>query len=397
VGRTVVRSFEELRECRSPESARRNERIRVAFCVDNMQVGGTELNAVRTAERLDRCRFDLSVVCLQSDGPLMRRYSDVDIPVHIFPIRSLYGRHTFRQGLRLARYLRDNRIAVFHAHDLYSNIFGAPWARFAGTPAVLTSRRWWVQTPRWGHRLANRFSYRFADRVIANAPRVASLLESEGVRSSRVTVVPNFVDDDAFESFDPAEQRRRRAALGLPQRVCLIGMVANLTPVKDHTSLLRAMATLAPSWPAVNVVFAGEGPLRQHLQELAAEIGIGNRVHFLGLQPNRPNLHALFDVSVLCSRSEALSNSLIEAMAAARPLVATDVGANRDALTDGVTGILVPVSDPRRLAEAIDDLLRHEVRRREMGEAAQRRAREMFSASRAIGTLEDLYEELTGK
>src|SRR5437667_6559149 len=106
-----------------PSRADPCERTRVMFCIDNMQIGGTELNAVRTAERLDRARFDLTVICLQETGPLMARYESAGIPVLPFPLKHLYGLNAVRQGLRLAALLRRRHVDIFHAHDFYSNIF----------------------------------------------------------------------------------------------------------------------------------------------------------------------------------------------------------------------------------------------------------------------------------
>ena len=122
-------------------SAHGDGRVHVAFSIDTMSVGGTEMNAVRIAERLDRERFRLSVVTLRGEGPLTERYERLGVPVHRFPIRNLYGANTVRQGRRLARFFRDERVAVVHCHDQYSNFFSTLSARFAGVPVVIASKR----------------------------------------------------------------------------------------------------------------------------------------------------------------------------------------------------------------------------------------------------------------
>jgi glycosyltransferase involved in cell wall biosynthesis len=366
----------------------------VVSCIDNMQVGGTELNAIRTAERLDRSRFQLSVVCLQETGPLMQRYSAADVEVIPLPISSLYGPRTLRQGMRLARFLRERRVDIFHAHDIYSNIFAVPWARIAGTPVVLASRRWWVGPATRIRRLANRMAYQFAHCVVANCAAVTRLLEAEGVSAEKVAVVPNALPDHAFDPPTPEVVAQLRDRLALPVSAPQIGIIANLTPVKDHTTLLRAVAALAPRWPDLHAVLVGEGPCRPSLESLAVELGIRERVHLVGLQPNEPNLHHLFDVSVLCSLSEGLPNSVLEAMAAGRPVVATRVGGNVDAVVEGSTGVLVPPADPRCLANAIADLLGDPERRRAMGAAALRRARELYDGTAAVNALETVYDRL---
>jgi glycosyltransferase involved in cell wall biosynthesis len=369
-------------------------RVRVAFCIDNMNVGGTELNAVRTAERLSRSRYDLRVICLQTAGPLMERYRAAGIPVLPFPIPSLYAPATARQGLRLARYLRAERIDIFHAHDTYSNVFGGPWARLAGA-RVIASRRWWTELPGPAWSLATRAAYRVAHAVLANSAGVATLVrDGEGVPAERVAVVPNFVDEDAFHVPTPEERQGMRARLGVEPADTVVGIIANLLPVKDHASLLRAIASLAPGRPGLRLVLVGDGPERPALESLARELAIEERVRFAGRIVNKPNLHHAFDVSVLCSRSEGLSNSVLEAMAAGRPVVATDVGAIGDAVLDGVTGRLVPAGRPEALAGALGEVLRDPDRAVEMGERGRARARETYSPEAALSALEALYRRL---
>src|SRR5215217_5636 len=103
--------------------------IRVVYCIDNMQVGGTELNAVRTAERLDRRRFAVSVVCIRESGPMMARYRQARIPVHTFPMRSFFGAESVRQAVRLIRLFRDEGTEVVHSHDAYTSVYGTMCAR----------------------------------------------------------------------------------------------------------------------------------------------------------------------------------------------------------------------------------------------------------------------------
>lgn len=365
--------------------------IRVVFCVDNLQVGGTELNAVRTAERLNRTRFDLSLVCLGGGGPLEERYVRADVPILRLPLRSLYSPSAAGQALRLARWLRKRRVQVFHAHDIYSNIFGVPCARLAGVPGVIASRRWWAGRRDARLRFADRAAHRLAHASLVNASPLAELLREEGVPPAQVEVVPNFLDDAAFDS-PPAEFLAGvRRELALPEGAPVIGIVANLRAVKDHETLLRAVAALAPRRPDVHLVLVGEGDRRSPLEALATELGIAERVRFAGRRPSHPSFHHLFDISVLSSLSEGMPNSVLEAMAAGRPVVATNVGGTRDAVVDSVTGYLVPPRDPARMAAALDALLSDPDHARGMGEAGARRAREVFRAENALAALEDLY------
>jgi glycosyltransferase involved in cell wall biosynthesis len=376
---------------------RGDRRIRVAYCIDNMGVGGTELNAVRTVERLDRSRFDVSVICLQESGPLAARYAAAGVQVLPFPIAKLYGVRAARQGIRLARALATNGIQIVHSHDMYNNVFATVCARFARTPVILASRRWWRSVIAQRYRIANTLAFRLAHCVVANSPAVASSLQTEdGVRPERIAVVPNFVDDAAFTPLSADERRAMLHELGVPDDALVVGVVANLLPVKDHGTLLRAAALLTSRWPRLHVVLVGDGECRAALEGLARALGLEGRAHFVGRRSNEPNPHQLFDISVLCSVSEGFPNSIVEAMAAGRPVVATDVGGVTDAVSDGETGLLIPPSNPDRLAAAIEALLLDPERRCALGSAGRDRARDRYHAATVVGSLEALYERLLG-
>lgn len=358
-----------------------------------MSVGGTEMNAVRTAERLDRERFRLSVVTLRGEGPLAAWYERIGIPVVRFPVHSLYGPGTFRQAVRLARYLRTERVSIVHCHDQYSNFFTTLSARLAGVPAVLASKRWLHSPVRY--RIVNGIGFRAATRVLANSEMVAeSLVRDDHLAKRRIAMIPNFVDDEAFIPPSSAERAAWVRELQLERATPIIGVVASLLPIKDHATLFRATHILVRRWPGLALVVVGSGPSLDELQTLATQLGIADNVRFAGLRPQTPSFHHLFDLSVLSSVSEGFPNSLLEAMAAGRPIVATAVGGVRDAVRDGENGLLVPPGDPERLASAIAALIEDPERATAMGRAGAQRARTEFDGRVVVGALERLYAEL---
>lgn len=372
--------------------------VRVAFCIDNMNVGGTELNAFRTARRLIAAGVDLRVFSLSSQGPLLQRYAELGIPVDLLPLGKLYGRAAFAAGRRMTEIIRRRSVQVVHAHDFYSNIFAAPWVRMAGA-AFIASRRWWEGPDRWAQRWANRAAYTLAHRVLANSESVGELLvRGERVRRSSVVVIRNFLDEDAFDPPPAGWTEAFARELDLPADRVVVGVVASLSPIKDHATLLRAVAALARNWPSLHVVLVGaDGGSRTALELLVRELGLENRVRFAGLRPSQPSAHHLFDISALTSVSEGMPNSILEAMAAARPVVATRVGAIPDAVVDGETGLLVPPHDPDAVAAALESLLRDPDRRVRAGAAGRARAQAQYSPAGVVGRLRDLYHELAGR
>ena len=348
------------------------------------------MNAVRVAERLDRARFRLSVACFSDAMALRERFLDAGIPIDVFPIGKLYGTTMLRSGVDFVRFLRRERVDVVHAHDRYANMFAVPWARLAGVPRVIASKRW-GSTSR-AHGIGNRGAYRLAHMVLGNSGTVGrSLTAEDGVPPSKVVVVPNFVDDAAFDPSPPGWLERMREELAIPEGALVVGIVASLRTIKDHGTLLRAVAALRERFPQLVLVMMGWGAARPDLEALVLQLGIGHMVRFAGIHPNLPNPHRLFDVSVLCSLSEGFPNTIVEAMAAARPVVATEVGGVPDAVSDGVNGLLVPARDHVALAERLGRLLADPALRAEMGLSGQAIARQQFTAGHVVPMVEALY------
>lgn len=370
-------------------------RLRIAYCLDSFAIGGTELNAVRTAEALDPHRFELCVFFLRDHGPLRSRYERLKVQMTHVPIRNLYSPLTALQGIRLAWQLRRAQIDIVHSHDVYCNIFVVPWARMLSRCSVIASRRWWHDVPRRELAMVNRWSTSLAHRVLANSSALAGLLSrEEGVPPAKIVEIPNFLAPSAFELVDEAACLAQRAAWGVPERAFAVGIVARLSPVKNHVLLLRAMAQLDGRF---HLVVVGDGPCRADLVNRARQEGIEHRVHFVGEVVSPRNVHQFFDASVLCSLNEGFPNSVIEAMAAAKPILATPVGGVNDAVTDGVSGLVIPADDPLVLAAALRLLESDPLLRARLGAAAREVVRVKFSQERVLQSLTSLYEGLASR
>jgi glycosyltransferase involved in cell wall biosynthesis len=372
--------------------------IKLVFLIDNMRLGGTELNAVRTAQRLNRQKFDLRIVCLGADGPLTTRYREMGIPVTHLPVSSFYGPSMLSSGLRFARLLRRERAEIVHAHDVYSNIFAAVWARAARVRVLVASRRWWHSLPNRKLQLGNRLAFFLADVVLANSPQVArTLRERDKLPASKVWTVTNFADDEAFGVPSEPERVRLRREWNAPADSVVIGCVARLDPVKDHATLLRGFAALRQRHPHIFLVLIGDGEARLSLEKLASDLELGDVTRFTGELTGGRNYHRGLDISVLTSLSEGFPNSLVEAMAAGNPVVATAVGGSVDAVVDGLTGLLVQPGDPAGLAAALSRLVADGELRRAMGKAGIERASAEYNAAAVVSRLESMYVHLVGR
>ena len=370
--------------------------VRVTFCLTSLIVGGTELNAVRTAEGLDRKRFHLTVVALSDEGPLLERYRAAGYDVRVFDTPSFYSPKTIPEMRKLVRFLKENRTQVLHAHSIYANVIGVTAGRLAGVPCIISSRRWWKRGVSPALNTGNHVADRLAHRVLANSQGVARLVEADGIAPSRVAVIPNFVDAQGFEMPTSEALTTLRAQLGLHPGEKALGVVARLAGVKDHRNLVEAFSRIANDHPDWVLSIVGDGVEREALELQVQNQGLGDRVRFAGSMPHQPSPHHAFELSVLNSISEGFPNSLVEAMAARRAVVATDVGGNPDAVEDGVTGLLVAPQNPGELARALSRLMGDDVARERMGKAGYETARSRFSRNDVLGRLEALYHEVLG-
>jgi glycosyltransferase involved in cell wall biosynthesis len=378
-------------------SASAGARFRVAYCIENLgSSGGTESNAVRTMEHIDRSRVDALVVSIGPDGPMRARYERAGYAVHRFPIGPLWHPRTYVQIIRLARFFRHERVQIVHANDIYTNWVCAIAGRLARVPRVMASKRWTTEGDRFSWFTTRAF--RMADAVLGNSELIAESAHSvEGVARAKLVVVPNFIEMPAFERLPRAEVDAWRLRLGISSSALVIGCLQRLRPEKEHSRLVRAFAALrlAPGQECV-LVLAGDGPEEARLRaQVAALPGeIGRRVLLVGHLPNRPSPHQLFDISVLPAKSEGFPNSMLEAMAMGRAIVSTDVGGVRDALEDGRSALIVPPSDEPAMTAALQRMVDDEAFRLSAGRAACERARSVYAVDRVLPRLVNVYDHL---
>lgn len=363
-------------------------------CIDSFGAGGTELNLVRTLERIDQSRFDLSLLALNDQGALRDRVRRLGIPVEVFPFPRLNSFAALGQAAHVTSWLRTRRPDVVHTHDRYTNLFVTPCARLARVPLIVTSRRWWTAMPHWVYGPGNNAAYRMSHRIIANSARVARLMsDAEGVPAARIVTLPNFLNDDAFDPMPEETRLQARRAFGVPDDAVVVTAVAVLRPEKNLETLVEAIARLGDSPIDIHLLLVGSGPCEAALKQAVTAHRVEHRVHFTGFLSSPPSPHQFGDIAVLCSLHEGFPNSIIEAMAAGKPVVATDVGGIPDAVEDGRTGLLVPPRSSDRLAAAIGRLAADAALRKAFGDAGLAKAREAYRASVVLRRLEGVYAE----
>ncbi len=338
---------------------------------------------------MDRGRFEPVVACLHLEGEQLEDLARMGVrPVLVDIGRKMLRPRTALEVARLARLIRAERIALVHAQDIYTNALGLLAARAARVPVIATR----VDL---GHHVVGyrrpltRLACRAADRVLVNALCVRDLVLREGVEPDRVVVVRNGVDLEALD------REAREAPASPPPPGEWITCIANMHhPVKGQTDLLVAFREVLRARPAARLVLVGGGVRRPLLEKLAGELGVAERVHFLGFRRDVPALLARAVLSVSASHAEGLSNAILEAMASRLPVVATAVGGTPELVRDGVNGLLAPPGSPGALSRRMSEVLADPARARRMGEHGRRAVEREFDLAQMRLGYDALYDEL---
>lgn len=349
--------------------------------INSFETGGTERQFINLCQLLDPERFRVYPGCIQEKGPYFGTLKNVAA----FPLGgSLYRKQSIVSRFRLARHLRRNRIAIAHAFDFYANLTLIPAARMAGVPVVIGSHRQLGDLLTSFQFRAQLAAFHFCDLVVCNSRAAADRLLEHGISRNKVVVIGNAIPCADFADTKPCFARI--------QKVLRVGMIARMNAAyKNHSLLLRAAALICRGDSSVEFLLVGDGPLRPALEREAAQLGIQERVKFLGDRSDIPSILASLDISVMPSDSESLSNAVLESMAAGVSVVATDVGGNRELLSSD-RGLLVPPRDHAALERAITTLLQDEELRSKMAENGRQFIKKNFGADQIAQQYETLYE-----
>jgi glycosyltransferase involved in cell wall biosynthesis len=281
--------------------------------------------------------------------------------------------------LKMKQIIRNGHFDLVHTHLSTSSVNGCLAARAAKVPSVATV-----------HGMSGKLSFFAADKLVAVSEQVKEHLIAQRVAASKIAVVYNGLEEQRH-----TDRFQARRLLELPVNGKIIGTVARLTPLKGIDDALRAFAQLAPEFPELTYLIVGDGESMSAYKELAASLGISDRVIFAGYQSDVALYLSAMDLFLFPSLKEAMGIALAEAMAAGLPTVATNVGGIPEVLADG-SGILVQPRSPESLALASAALLRDGKLREEMSRAAIDRATKVFSASAMERSTEWVYSDLLG-
>ena len=377
-------------------------RIRIVFLLGTLRMGGTERQFLETIRRLDRRRFEPRVLALPDSGPIRADIEALGVPVTCLGMPPAKGAFHLSSLIGLGRmfrdmlgYLRRERPHILQSYLFWTNIYAAFIGKIAGVPVILTGRRESLDPKYrrvWKIWLQN-FSNRWAMAILANSERVkAECLRVERfLTPEKIQAIYNGIDLARYAV--PRDSRAIKATLNIPSDAPVVGVIARLHPRKGHRDFLNAAAIILRQQPNARFLLVGtDQGMRLELEALASELGIADAVAFTDEQQDIPALLAAIDVQVSCSYIEGLSNAIMEGMAAGKAIIATNIDGTPELVRHEETGLLIPPGDPAQLAAAVLRLLHDPALRRQIGKAAQERARTLFHVDKMIRQTEALYE-----
>ncbi len=360
---------------------------RVLLVIDELDIGGTEQQILELARAMPRSRYRPLVCCFRH-GRKAAEIEGLGVDVMHLPKR---GRVDPAFVLRLARLMRRERIDIAHTFLIGANLWGRCAALLARVPTIIASERnvdIWEQPVKLhlGRALA-----RITQRIVANAEAVRRYLVACGVPAEQVVTIRNGVDVQRFAR--PLDVAALRRALGVAPDDVLAAVVARLEPQKGHDVIIEAAARLRDTCPRLRFLFVGGGSRARELPALVLARGLADRILFTGFRTDAADLLRAADLSVLVSTKEGLSNTLLESLAAGRPVIASAVGGNPEVVSSDV-GILIPPRDPTALTAALVRLVSDGREAARMGACGAARVRHDFSIERMVTETVALYDDL---
>jgi sugar transferase (PEP-CTERM/EpsH1 system associated) len=360
--------------------------INVLHLIQGLEFGGLEKVTLSLIDGLDKNRYSGSICCFDSLGNLVNRVNG-NTKVHFL------GR---KQGIdylypfKLARLLKEHQIQVLHLHNSTAFFYGVIAGKIARVPVIVYTEHARDVFPNLKVRIADKLLSFFTNRIVVVAGYLKNnLIKYEKFKEKKISVIHNGIDADCYNV--KTDCREIRTKLGIDETTNVVGIVARLDPIKNHKCLIKAMKQVISEKPKTVLLIIGDGPIRSGLEMLVSDLMLGRNIKFLGMRADIPELMAAMDVFVLCSRSEGLSITLLEAMAAGKPVVATNVGGNPELIEHGVNGLLVQPDDRDGLSKAIIACLNDKSKAETMGRAAQKKVSERFTADNMIKKYEEIY------
>ncbi len=393
----------------NPEYGCHADKIRVVRLIARLNVGGPAIHTILLTKLLTPERFASTLITGQvspSEGDMRYLAEDLGVTPQIIPAlgREIHWRNDLISLWRIYRLLRKLRPTIVHTHTAKAGMLGRLAAKLAGVPIIVHTFHGHVFHSYFSRRKTKFFLWierilaKFTNAIITVSPKQRKEILSYQIgKPEKVHAVGLGLELQKFVNCEDLRAKLRQE-LKVDAETPMIGTAARLVPVKGLTYFLEAAKQVLETYPKARFVIVGDGELRDTLELYANKLQIPSHVHFLGWRRDLPEIYADLDLVVLSSLNEGLPVALIEAMAAGKPVVATQVGGVGDLVQHGRSGVLVPAKDSRALAEGMIQVLSLSNRERiAMGQAGRTSVYPKYHIDTLVKNIESVYEDLLGK
>jgi glycosyltransferase involved in cell wall biosynthesis len=368
-------------------------RIHVVQATFGMGIGGMERMIMDLCRYVDPAKFRFTVCCLSVRGPLADQLEADGVPVIFCANQTRIGKYL--RGLEIGRILRQQRADILHTHNTTAFIDGLIGARIAGVPVMIHTDHCKNYPIEWRWTIAEHLASRLVDRMVAVSHHTTSeLMAFEKIPASKLSVIHNGINPRLTRTVSLDALRRE---LGFAADQAIVGTIGRLEPQKGLDLLLEAVPHVVRSCPQARFLIVGGGSLETELKAQAAALGVADRIVFTGWRADAVDLMQLVDCFVSTSHFEGLPMVMLEAMAFAKPVVATAVGGVPEILENGFNGFGIGTRDPALVASALLRVLKDDILRRRLGQNSRQRYEERFTAQTMAADYQRLYERYLEK
>jgi len=355
-------------------------------------MGGLENGVVNLINYSDQNFFDHEICCVAKSGNAALRLKE---RIPIYEMHKMEG-NDWRLIPKLTRLMKNVKPDIVHTRN-WGTVDGIVAAKLARVQAVVHGEHGWNMDDPMGQNIRRRIARKLLSGMVNHLIAVSGdikkwMINSIGIKNTKVSKILNGVNTDKFCQKDNLGIRN---SLGFSSEDIVIGTVGRLDPIKDQRLLLQAFSRLKYEKKNLRLVFVGDGPEKRNLESMRKRLSCGDRVVFLGERDDVDKILSAFDLFVLPSRNEGISNTILEAMATGLPVIATDVGGNPELVKHGHSGLLFPPGDCEALVDALNFYIEQNPHMIEIhGRNARERAVREFSLNRMVKEYETLYKSL---
>lgn len=361
-----------------------------------MGVGGAEEVRSVLMNNIDKEKFSVSLCCIGERGEIGQELSEKGF--YIRALKKGWGLHNISSTFALLKLIKQSKPDIVHTCLFYANYHGRIAAKLAKVPIIVSEEQ---NVDKWKKKylvflLIDWLLSKVTDRIIACSQAVKDfVLQNEKIETDKLLFVPNTFDHKKFVNHSSIEKKNIKRALGLSDKDRIIGTVGSFSLQKGHIYLIKAMKEIVRNEPSCKLLMVGAGPLENELRKKADKLGLNKQIIFTGKRRDIFNLFSILEIFVLPSLWEGLPLVSLEAMAMAKPVVASQIPGITEVVIDGENGILVAPKNSNLLAKAILDLLKDSDRSKKMGELGKARILKHYNPQTYVSKIESLYETLS--